>query len=127
MVSTTENSSFPNAGVGSESTTQTSSGSASSSTLSRVDGALNGEAVHRVARGAHDVVDRVAERALPAVERLRTGLYDARDAVKARADNLTVMQEEWTTQCRASIREKPLTAVAIGVVAGMFLSRLLSR
>lgn len=126
MVSTTESSSFPTTGAGSQSM-QMSSGDTSPTAFARVDSTLNGETVNRVARSAHDVVDRVAEKALPAVERLRTGLYDARDAVKARADNLTVMQEEWTTQCRTTIREKPLTSVAVAVVAGMFLSRLLSR
>ncbi len=127
MISTTENSSFPVSGADAESSGFQASTSASSSGVSaRVDSALNGERVQRVAQSAHDVVDRMAERAVPAVERLRTGLLDARDAVKVRADNLSVMQDEWVTQCRTSVREKPLTAVAIGVVAGMFLSRLLS-
>ncbi len=127
MISTTENSSFPGVGVGTESlSSQDESTSMSSGIAARVDSTLNGERVQRVAQSAHDVVDRMAERAVPAVERLRTGLLDARDAVKVRADNLSVIQDEWLTQCRTSVREKPLTAVAIGVVAGMFLSRLLS-
>ena len=128
MVTSTESSSFAAGGAGAEfGGTQPNTSATGTGIAARVDSTLNGETVNRVARSAHDVVDRMAERAVPAVERLRSGLLDARDAVKVRADNLSVMQDEWLTQCRTSVREKPLTAVAIGVVAGMFLSRLLSR
>lgn len=85
------------------------------------------EVITRVARSAHDVVDRVAEKALPAVDRVRSSLTGAREAVRVHADNLTVMQDEWLGNCRASVRERPLTSVAIGVVAGLLLGKLLSR
>ena len=128
MVTTTENTSFPASSATTSGGFSSSDPSATGSTgAAVVDNALNADAVNRVAQSAHDVVDRVAERAIPAVERLRTGLVDAREAVKVRADNLSVMQDEWLSQCRSSVREKPLTSVAVGVVAGMILSRLLAR
>lgn len=123
MTTTTENTPFPPSGASSSGP----SPSTGSTGAAVVDNALNSDAVNRVAQSAHGVVDRVAERAIPAVERLRSGLVEAREAVKVRADNLSVMQDEWLTQCRSTVREKPLTSVAVGVVAGMILSRLLAR
>ena len=123
MASTTENTPFPtsaSAGAGAA----TASSNASNAAVSRPSAE---EVVNRVARSAHDVVDRVAGAAMPAVERVRSGFNDARGVVKQRAGDLSVMQDEWVGQCRESVRERPLTAVAIGVVAGMLLSKLLSR
>ena len=132
MTTSTENNPFPpstpsTSGSHSSATPATLDAPLGSNTVAKIDNALNGDAVNRVARSAHEAVDRVAERALPAVERLRTGLHDARDAVRARADDLTVMQEEWADQCRSTVREKPLTSLAVAAVAGMILSRLLAR
>ena len=130
MVTTTENSPFPASPAttsGSFASDASSSGTTGTTGAAVVDNALNADAVNRVAKSAHDVVDRVAERAIPAVERLRSGIVDAREAVKVRADNFSVMQDEWLGQCRSTVREKPLTSVAVGVVAGMILSRLIAR
>lgn len=86
-----------------------------------------GEMIDRLARSAHDLVDRMAGKAGPAVERMRTSFTGARENMRSRADDLSVKQEEWLGHCRDSVRERPLTAVAIGVVAGMILGKILSR
>ena len=127
MVTTTENSPFPASPATTSGSFASDASSSGTTGAAVVDNALNADAVNRVAKSAHDVVDRVAERAIPAVERLRSGIVDAREAVKVRADNLSVMQDEWLGQCRSTVREKPLTSVAVGVVAGMILSRLIAR
>lgn len=82
--------------------------------------------VERMVQGAHDAVDKVAEKAIPAVEKLRSGVSSAAGSVQERADALTELQREWTESCRSAVRENPMTALAVGVVAGVVLSRLLS-
>jgi ElaB/YqjD/DUF883 family membrane-anchored ribosome-binding protein len=82
--------------------------------------------VERMVQGAHQAVDRVAEKAGPAVERLRSGMADAAQAVHARADELAALGDEWVETCRNSVRQHPLAAVALALVAGMAVSRLLA-
>jgi ElaB/YqjD/DUF883 family membrane-anchored ribosome-binding protein len=77
-------------------------------------------------QGAHDAVDRVAEKAGPAVERLRAGVHGAAEAMQVRADHLAALSDEWMEACRSSVRQHPLAAVALAVVAGVAVGRLLA-
>jgi len=62
----------------------------------------------RVVAGAHHTIDRLAETAAPHVERLRE------------AD----LGDEWAKSLRETVRENPLTALAVAVAAGMVLARV---
>ena len=83
--------------------------------------------VERVAQSAHDAIDRVAAKAAPAVEKLRSSASGAADTMQARADRFVEMEEHWVESTRNYVRENPLTALGIAVVAGVLLSRLSSR
>jgi ElaB/YqjD/DUF883 family membrane-anchored ribosome-binding protein len=83
--------------------------------------------VGRVAQGAHDAVDRAAERAVPAVGHLQRRVAEASDAINRRADEFAEMQEYWMETSRARVRAHPITAVAAAVAFGMLLGRLASR
>jgi ElaB/YqjD/DUF883 family membrane-anchored ribosome-binding protein len=82
--------------------------------------------VDRVAKSAHEAIDRVAGKAGPAVEKLRASTTNAGAALRAKADALGEMEEKWVENSRGYIRENPLTAVAIGVLVGVVLSKLSS-
>ena len=80
--------------------------------------------VDRVAQSAHQAVDRLAAAATPALERLSGQAGSARESLSAKADQFGQMQEEWMTQARTYVRDNPLQAVAIGLVAGWIIGRL---
>jgi hypothetical protein len=82
-------------------------------------------AIDRVVQGAHQAVDRVAEKAVPAVERLRAGVGGMAEAAQAHADELAALGDEWMESCRTSVRQHPLAAVALALVAGVAISRLM--
>ncbi len=67
----------------------------------------------------------VAEKAVPAVERLRSGVSEASERLQARADQLGQLQERWVEDSRNYVREHPFTSVAAALAAGMLLARLL--
>ena len=108
-----------NPGVGSEST--------SSSTGNRIADALpDRSSVDRAAQTAHEAIDRVAAKAGPALEKMRATVSGTTDTLRAKADQLGELQDQWLNQTRDYVRENPLTAVAIGVVVGAVLARLAS-
>jgi len=82
--------------------------------------------VDRVAQSAHEAIDRIAGKAGPAVERLRTSTGNLGTTLREKADNLGELEEKWVENTRGYIRENPLTAIAIGVLAGVLLSKLSS-
>ncbi|MBC7702239.1 hypothetical protein [Aquabacterium sp.] len=84
----------------------------------------SGAAVDRVAQRAHEAIDSVAAKAKPAVERVHSAASQAADALHAKADALGELEEQWLDSARTHIREQPLTAIAIGLLAGLLLSRL---
>lgn len=82
-------------------------------------------AVDRVAQRAHEAIDTVAAKAKPAVERVHSAATQAADALHSKADALGEWEDEWLDSARAHIREQPLTAIAIGLLAGLVVSRLI--
>ena len=82
--------------------------------------------VDRAAQTAHEAIDRVAAKAGPALEKMRATVSGTSDTLRAKADQLGELQDQWLNQTRDYVRENPLTAVAIGVVVGAVLARLAS-
>jgi ElaB/YqjD/DUF883 family membrane-anchored ribosome-binding protein len=82
--------------------------------------------VDRAAQGAHDAIDRLAAKAGPAIEKLRASTSGAGDTLRAKADAFGELEEQWLENSRNYVRENPLTALAIGVLAGVVLSKLSS-
>jgi ElaB/YqjD/DUF883 family membrane-anchored ribosome-binding protein len=71
-------------------------------------------------------VDRIADKAIPAVERLRGTYNDAAETLKQRADQAVDLKDEWTESLRMTIREHPLAAVGTALALGVILARLTS-
>ena len=82
--------------------------------------------VDRAAQTAHEAIDRMAAKAGPALEKVRNTLAGSKDTLRARADQLSDMEEQWLNATRDYVRENPLTALAIGVVVGALLPRMAS-
>jgi ElaB/YqjD/DUF883 family membrane-anchored ribosome-binding protein len=82
--------------------------------------------VDRAAQSAHEAIDRLAAKAGPAVERLRASTSSAGEKLRAKAGELGELEEQWVENTRGYIRENPFTALAIGVLAGVLLSKLSS-
>ena len=79
-----------------------------------------------MAQSAHEAIDRMAGKAGPAVEKLRASTGNIGTTLREKADNLGELEEKWVESTRGYIRENPLTAIAIGVLAGVLLSKLSS-
>lgn len=80
--------------------------------------------IERAATSAHQAVDRVAARVNPAVERARAVAQDSKDSLQTKLNDFGSMPAELTESCRSYVRERPLTSIAVAVVAGLLLGRL---
>jgi ElaB/YqjD/DUF883 family membrane-anchored ribosome-binding protein len=79
--------------------------------------------VERAVNSAHQAVDRVAAKVNPAVERVRAAAAGSTDTLTAKLDDLETLRDEWTESARAYVRERPMTAIGVAVLAGFLLSR----
>jgi ElaB/YqjD/DUF883 family membrane-anchored ribosome-binding protein len=74
-----------------------------------------GPAVDRLASGAHEAVDKMADAVAQAAETL-----------DVKGEQLKDLQVRWLENSRAYIRYHPVKSLAIAMVGGFLLSRLLS-
>jgi ElaB/YqjD/DUF883 family membrane-anchored ribosome-binding protein len=81
--------------------------------------------VEKLAREAHEAVDRVASKLDPAIEEVRSAAAHAGDVVGARLEDLAARQDEWTESMRLQVRAHPLTVVGIAALAGLLLGRIM--
>lgn len=100
------------------------SGTADSSGMSSSAG--SGASMDRMVQSAHEAVDRFAEKAAPALEKLRSTMGGATDKLPMSRDDLSALQREWVTGAREVVREHPMASLAVAVAAGVILSRMMS-
>ena len=130
--SSTPDTSFPKAGTTTPSSASPAtpasggSGSRPAAADTAIDQAADAErdVMRRVVQGAHEAVDRIADKAIPAVERLRGTYNDAAESLKERADQAMDLKDEWTESLRTAIREHPIAAVGTAVAIGVILAKL---
>lgn len=72
--------------------------------------------VNRMASGAHDAVDKVADATNHAAE----SLYARRAKIKA-------TEEQWLEDVREYVQANPITALSMAVAGGYVLSRILKK
>ena len=101
-------------------------GAAAASADAAIDQAADAErdVMRRVVQGAHEAVDRIADKAIPAVERLRGTYNDAAESFKERADQALDLKDEWTESLRTAIREHPIAAVGTALALGVIIAKL---
>lgn len=80
--------------------------------------------VERVAQGAHQTIDRLAEQAGPHVRHWQDSLHGTGETLQQRAGEFREMGDQWTESLRTTVREHPLTAVAAALALGVLIARL---
>jgi ElaB/YqjD/DUF883 family membrane-anchored ribosome-binding protein len=93
----------------------TSSSSGSSSSASESFN-IDPSSIERAKTSVHDAVDRIADSATQAAQKLG-----------ARADQMKEWQQTLIENCSEYVREKPLQSLGIAVASGFILSRILFR
>lgn len=78
-------------------------------------------------RGVHETVDRVAAKVTPAIDQLVGTAHSATDAAHQRALRLNQTSTELAESVRATVRQHPLTSVAMALAAGYLASRIVGR
>lgn len=112
-----------NSPMGSSSTSGASAGAVGSS-MGSTSTSSKPELMDRVVQGAHDTVDKLAEKARPQVERLQHTASSASESLHARADHARELGEEWAESLRSTVREHPLAAVGTALALGLIIARL---
>jgi ElaB/YqjD/DUF883 family membrane-anchored ribosome-binding protein len=82
------------------------------------------EWVQRAADNAHDMIDKVAEQAVPRMRHLHRRVSDAGQRLHSGGDAFNALSREWAESARCTVREQPLTALAIAAAVGLLLGRL---
>ncbi len=75
-------------------------------------------------QGAHATIDRLADRAAPAVQHMGQSVAAAQDALQAKAHELRETRDAWAEDLRTTVRGNPLAAVAAAFVVGLVIARL---
>ena len=83
--------------------------------------------MNKVVQGAHQTIDKLAEKAGPTVQRLADSVQGANESLHQRADHVREMGDEWVESLRGTVREHPLAAVATALAVGVLIARLTQR
>jgi len=75
------------------------------------------------AQGAHDTIDRFADSAEPAVQRLGESVSAAGETLHAKSDQVRETRDEWVEGVRATVRSNPLVSVAAALALGAVFAR----
>jgi len=83
---------------------------------SRTDGEhMANAAVSRVASGAHDAVDKIAD-----------ATNNAADTLSRKGHEIKLLEERWLKNVRAYVEENPVQSLGIALASGFLLSRIIS-
>lgn len=75
-------------------------------------------------QGAHDTIDRLADRAAPAVRQRGDSVSAAEDALHSKAAQLRESRDAWVAGARTTVRGNPLVCVAAALALGAVIARL---
>lgn len=96
------------------------------STSTSARSSRNGESIiDRLAQSAHAAVDRMAETAGPALDRMRDTASTTADSLRTRVGDMDEMRTHAVESMRDYVREKPVTSLALAVLAGMVIARMM--
>ena len=75
-------------------------------------------------QSAHDTIDRLADRAAPAVRQLGDSVTAAGETLHAKSDQWREIGDEWAEGVRTSVRRNPLASVAAALALGVVIARI---
>ena len=73
-----------------------------------------------------ETVDKAAKSAHEAVDKIASATNQASEALSEKANQLKNTEQQWVENCRAYVRDNPITSLGIAAAAGFLLSRVLS-
>lgn len=76
-------------------------------------------------QGAHDTIDRLADRAEPAVRQVGESVSAAGKTLHAKTDRLRETRDEWVEGARTTVRSHPLVSVAAALALGAVIARII--
>lgn len=79
------------------------------------------DVINRVTQVAHGAIDRMAETAAPAVQRLQDGVRAAGDTLSQQASDARALGDEWTESVRCTVRQHPIAALATALAVGVLV------
>jgi ElaB/YqjD/DUF883 family membrane-anchored ribosome-binding protein len=130
MATSTADTPFPTSSVSPATPAPNASSGSNAKPPAKVDsdkpaaGGESADVLSRVVQGAHSAIDRMAETAAPAVQRLQDGVQAAGDTLSQRASDARDMGDEWAESLRSTVREHPLAALATALAVGVLVARL---
>jgi ElaB/YqjD/DUF883 family membrane-anchored ribosome-binding protein len=86
-----------------------------------------GKLLGRIVDGAHQTIDKLAERAGPRVEQLEHSVQDANHVLQQRAERARDVGDEWLESMRTSVREHPVAAIGVALAVGVLVARMSQR
>lgn len=75
-------------------------------------------------QGAHDTIDRLADRATPAVRQLGESVTAAGETLHAKSDQWRETGDQWVEGVRTTVRSNPLASVAAALALGVVIARI---
>lgn len=75
-------------------------------------------------QGTHETIDRLADRAAPAVRQLGDSVAQAGETLQANAALLREKRDQWAEGARNTVRSNPLAAVAAAAAVGAIIARI---
>ena len=73
-----------------------------------------------------ETVDKAAKSAHEAVDKIAGATNQASEALSEKANQLKNTEQKLVENCRAYVRDNPITSLGIAAAAGFLLSRVLS-
>lgn len=80
--------------------------------------------LNRMTEGAHGAVDRLADTAGPAVQKIESTVVQANEALHQQAQRARELGDEWSEGVRETVRQHPLTSVLVALAAGALIARI---
>jgi ElaB/YqjD/DUF883 family membrane-anchored ribosome-binding protein len=84
------------------------------------------ESIESTLMSAHSAVERIASGAHRAVDKLASSATRATQTLGMKSDQVKDVQERIAEELRVYVRNKPMTAVGVGIAVGFLLSRLIN-
>jgi ElaB/YqjD/DUF883 family membrane-anchored ribosome-binding protein len=123
-MATTADNAFPTSSASPATPATNSATNAVSKVADAVSNAAQGDVLGRVVQGAHGAIDRLAETAAPAVQKLQDGVQAASETLSQRANDARELGDEWADSLRSTVRDHPLAAIATALAVGVLVARL---
>ena len=75
-------------------------------------------------QGAHETIDRLADRAAPTVRQLGESVAAAGETLHVQTEQLREKRDEWAEGLRSTVRSNPLACVAAALALGAVIARI---